>query len=450
MSTAAMCLDKKVEAELRSIPGNIVCVDCGARSPQWASVTFGVFMCLECSGAHRSLGVHISFVRSVAMDSWTQDQIKIMRLGGNEKCNSFLSKYDALAKKANGKDSDICSKYNSAPACLYKSRLKAEIDGKPLPTELPKVSDTGAGGAEPINGETEEQYVKRQARLREEAGERIRQKFGRAGGLGGGSNMVGIGSDSSYRPGENHADMSFSMPSLGGLGISEESTKQFQESASKALDSTWSFFGSAAAALGETVNSVAANVVDSLDTEKNDDDGAMFPRKELQGKSTGKMQGMGGGEAPMHDNGTDKLSENVEWMKSSALDFWSKASAVTSELARSVQGDSAPDDVFSFRNDLRDKSTGKMTHIGSDDYSSTEPTAMRRGVSDASINSSTGGSRNSSSDRLSHMSSSGSLSNSNHSSSDKLAPAPSSKYAKKKVSGNDDDDFFGSFGVKDK
>ncbi|KXZ53030.1 hypothetical protein GPECTOR_8g397 [Gonium pectorale] len=67
-------------------------------------------MCLECSGRHRGLGVHISFVRSVTMDSWSADQLKKMQCGGNGKVNAFLKQYGVE------KHTDIKDKYNSRAA----------------------------------------------------------------------------------------------------------------------------------------------------------------------------------------------------------------------------------------------------------------------------------------------------------------------------------------------
>ncbi|XP_051046720.1 arf-GAP with GTPase, ANK repeat and PH domain-containing protein 1 isoform X3 [Phodopus roborovskii] len=73
---------------IRNMRGNAHCVDCDAQNPNWASLNLGALMCIECSGIHRNLGTHLSRVRSLDLDDWPMELIKVMSSIGNELANS--------------------------------------------------------------------------------------------------------------------------------------------------------------------------------------------------------------------------------------------------------------------------------------------------------------------------------------------------------------------------
>ncbi|XP_045701639.1 arf-GAP with GTPase, ANK repeat and PH domain-containing protein 1 isoform X4 [Phyllostomus hastatus] len=72
---------------IRSLRGNSHCVDCETQNPNWASLNLGALMCIECSGIHRNLGTHLSRVRSLDLDDWPVELIKVMLSIGNELAN---------------------------------------------------------------------------------------------------------------------------------------------------------------------------------------------------------------------------------------------------------------------------------------------------------------------------------------------------------------------------
>lgn len=75
--------------DLLKLPENALCADCQKKVPKWASTNLGVFICIDCSGIHRSLGTHISFVRSCTLDEWSPEQAHFMESVGNAVANAY-------------------------------------------------------------------------------------------------------------------------------------------------------------------------------------------------------------------------------------------------------------------------------------------------------------------------------------------------------------------------
>nr|CAB3481571.1 unnamed protein product [Digitaria exilis] len=94
---------------LRKVDGNNICADCGASEPDWASLNLGALLCIECSGVHRNLGVHISKVRSLTLDVrvWEPSVINLFQSLGNMFVNDIWE--EMLPSSNNGRPDDNLS-----------------------------------------------------------------------------------------------------------------------------------------------------------------------------------------------------------------------------------------------------------------------------------------------------------------------------------------------------
>ncbi|KAK4486039.1 hypothetical protein RD792_008702 [Penstemon davidsonii] len=114
---------------LRKVCGNDKCADCGAPEPDWASLNLGVLVCIECSGVHRNLGVHISKVRSLTLDVkvWEPSVINLFQSLGNTFANSV---WEELLQ------SNDAFQVDHGPTSLYRTNTQQmPYFSKPSPSD---------------------------------------------------------------------------------------------------------------------------------------------------------------------------------------------------------------------------------------------------------------------------------------------------------------------------
>ena len=118
--------------ELMRIPENKKCFDCNNIPCQWASINNGIFLCSNCSGFHRGLGVENSYIRSILWDNWTEEQIEYMIKGGNKQLKDLLKIYTLDIKSINRE-----KLYQTKIMEYYRNYLKSKVEGKLFSEFLP-------------------------------------------------------------------------------------------------------------------------------------------------------------------------------------------------------------------------------------------------------------------------------------------------------------------------
>lgn len=135
-SKAAQERQQRILLDLVRQPGNDVCADCKGRAPRWASWNLGIFICVQCAGVHRKMGVHISKVKSITLDTWTREQVDRMKEMGNVKSNRIFNPDEMRNRPpTNMEESERDSELEKYIRRKYEFRRFMEGRPPPVPTK---------------------------------------------------------------------------------------------------------------------------------------------------------------------------------------------------------------------------------------------------------------------------------------------------------------------------
>ncbi|POR34450.1 Uncharacterized protein TPAR_05387, partial [Tolypocladium paradoxum] len=142
---------------LLKLESNKVCADCKRnKHPRWASWNLGIFVCIRCSGIHRGMGTHVSRVKSVDLDSWTDEQLQSILSWGNARANKYWE-----AKLASG---HAPSEAKIENFIRTKYELKRWVMDGPMPD--PASLDVDGDDDVPLSLVKEKQVIERKESIR--------------------------------------------------------------------------------------------------------------------------------------------------------------------------------------------------------------------------------------------------------------------------------------------